>query len=144
MFRVVSRAEAVVLGNRELFGRLAAGAMLVLMKQAFSDFDPQLILRGRAITPRDSASWGPRRDSAGGDISGRSRSRVRSPRQLPPPEERRKGVVDELFASPYMTYFPASLDPSPFATTLRFRHGVPASPRPLPPSWEQAISLLSM
>ena len=42
---VVSRAETLVLGNQELFGRLAAGTMLASMRQACRDWVPQLILR---------------------------------------------------------------------------------------------------
>jgi UDP:flavonoid glycosyltransferase YjiC (YdhE family) len=49
-------------------------------------------------------------------------------------EQHRRGLVDELRASPYLTRFPASLDPSPFESTVRFREpdGTPAS---LPDWW---------
>jgi hypothetical protein len=136
MLPVVSRADAVVLGNRELFGRLAAGAMLASMKQAFLDFDPQLILREPCEYASVIARPGGHAVTAQVAISLAEAEAASIAAAAPALEERRKGVVDELFASPYMTYFPASLDPSPFATTLRFRHGVPASPRPLPPWWE--------
>ena len=35
-------------------------------------------------------------------------------------EEHRQGLVSELRAQPYLTRFPASFDPSPFADTVRF------------------------
>ncbi len=66
---VVSRAETLVLGNQELFGRLAAGTMLASMRQACRDWVPQLILRepceyasaiarplGRAVTAQVAIS----------------------------------------------------------------------------------------
>ncbi|HLM96641.1 MAG TPA: nucleotide disphospho-sugar-binding domain-containing protein, partial [Acidimicrobiales bacterium] len=52
-------------------------------------------------------------------------------------EEHRQGLVEELWASPYLTRFPASLDPSPFPTTVRFREPPqpPSSDAPLPDWW---------
>ena len=50
-------------------------------------------------------------------------------------EEHRAGLVDELWASPYLTRFPASLDPSPFPTTIRFREPATAVAEPLPDWW---------
>lgn len=48
-------------------------------------------------------------------------------------EEHRSGLVDELRASPYLTRFPASLDPSPFRSTVRFRE--PAEMHGSLPDW---------
>jgi hypothetical protein len=42
---VAPRAEAAVLGDRELFGRLATDAMLPAMERAFDELQPQLVLR---------------------------------------------------------------------------------------------------
>ena len=70
-FLVVSRAEALVLGNRELFGRLAARAMLPSMEQTYHDWVPQLILP-RAVRVRlgyRPATW------SGCDRAGRHLSR---------------------------------------------------------------------
>ncbi len=50
-------------------------------------------------------------------------------------EEHRRGLVEELWASPYLTRFPAALDPSPFPTTIRFREPVAAVEVPLPDWW---------
>ena len=136
MLPVVSRAEAVVLGNRELFGRLAATAMLASMEQVFSDFDPQLILREPCEYASAIARPGGHAVTAQVAISLAEAEAASIAAAGPALEQRRKGVVDELFASPYVTYFPASLDPSPFARTIRFRHELPASPRPLPAWWE--------
>lgn len=121
-FLVVSRAEALVLGNRELFGRLAATAMLPSMQQTYRDWVPQLILRepceyasviahppGQAVTAQVAISLA-EAEAASIVAAG------------PALEERRRGVVDELWASPYLTCFPESLDPSPFPTTIRYCH----------------------
>jgi UDP:flavonoid glycosyltransferase YjiC (YdhE family) len=51
-------------------------------------------------------------------------------------EEHRTGLVEELNASPYLTRFPASIDPSPFPTTVRFREPGPEVSRPLPDWWD--------
>ena len=44
-------------------------------------------------------------------------------------------MVEEVLASPYLTRFPASLDPSPFPATVRFREPSPPAPGPLPEWW---------
>ena len=50
-------------------------------------------------------------------------------------ERRQPGIVDRIAASPYLTYFPPSVDPAPFAVT-RLRHpATEAEPRPLPDWW---------
>jgi hypothetical protein len=56
-------------------------------------------------------------------------------------EEHRAGLTAELRASPYLTRFPASLDPSPFATTLRFREPATGVAR-LPDWWPGATGPL--
>ena len=137
-FLVVSRAEALVLGNRELFGRLAATAMLPSMQQTYRDWVPQLILRepceyasviahppGQTVTAQVAISLA-EAEAASIVAAG------------PALEEQRRGVVDELWASPYLTCFPESLDPSPFPTTIRYCHSARASFRPLPAWWDSA------
>jgi UDP:flavonoid glycosyltransferase YjiC (YdhE family) len=50
-------------------------------------------------------------------------------------EAHRAGLVDELRHAPYLTRFPASLDPSPFPDTRRYRVPAPDAHRPLPDWW---------
>ena len=50
-------------------------------------------------------------------------------------EEHHQGLVSALRAQPYLTRFPASIDPSPFADTVRFHEPAPA-PAPLPDWWD--------
>jgi UDP:flavonoid glycosyltransferase YjiC (YdhE family) len=49
-------------------------------------------------------------------------------------EELEPGLTAIERATPYVTHFPAELDPSPFSPTVRFRHDQPAS-QPLPDWW---------
>ncbi len=53
-------------------------------------------------------------------------------------EEYRKSLIDEVWASPNLTYFPESLDPSPFPNTVRFSHHRRALSRPLPAWWHSS------
>ena len=46
-----------------------------------------------------------------------------------------KGIVEKIRAAPYLTRFPAALDPPAFADTRRFAEAVTASPDPLPDWW---------
>ena len=117
---VVPAAEASVLGNRELFGRLATGAMLAGMEDAWDDWGPELVLRD----PTEYAS---------AVLAARTRTPVAQVAislaeveagsiavAAPALEEHHQGLVSALRAQPYLTRFPASLDPSPFADTVRF------------------------
>ena len=131
---VVPAAEASVLGNRELFGRLATDAMLAGMEDAWDDWGPELVLRD----PTEYAS---------AVLAARTRTPVAQVAislaeveagsiavAAPALEEHRQGLVSELRAQPYLTRFPASLDPSPFADTVRF-HEPREAPASLPDWW---------
>ena len=111
--------EASVLGNRELFARLAATAMLAAMEQAVRDWRPDVILRdpceyasavvaarlgipaAQVAISLAEVEW----DSIG----------VAAPAL----EAHQKGLADELRRSPYLARFPAALDASPFPSTRR-------------------------
>jgi UDP:flavonoid glycosyltransferase YjiC (YdhE family) len=45
-------------------------------------------------------------------------------------------IVPRLLAAPYLTRLPASLDPSPFTSTLRFRESAGPPPSALPDWWD--------
>lgn len=128
-------SEASLLGNRELFGRLATTAMLPAMTRVFTGWRPDIVLRDPCeyasavlanqmdITAVQIAigladvEWGSI------DIAG------------PALEAHRPGLADELRSSRYATRFPASLDPSLFPQTHRFREPEQAARRPLPDWW---------
>ena len=126
--------EASVLGNRELFGRLAATAMLAAMERAVQDWRPDVILRdpceyasavvaARLGIPAAQVAIGLAEVEWGSiDVA------------APALEAHRRGLADELRRAPYLTRFPAALDASPFPGTRRYRE--PAAPRgALPPWW---------
>jgi UDP:flavonoid glycosyltransferase YjiC (YdhE family) len=123
-----------VLGNRELFGRLATVAMLPSMERIVAGWEPDIVVRdpcefasaviahqfGRATAQvaigLAEVEWGSI------DVA------------APALEAHRLGLVDELRRSPYLTRFPASLDPSPFPDTRRFSVP-PPEPRGRVPDW---------
>jgi UDP:flavonoid glycosyltransferase YjiC (YdhE family) len=116
--------EASVLGNRDLFGRLATTAMLPGMRQICAEWSPHFVLRepceyASAIVAHDTGI--PNAQVAISLARGEAASIAAA---APALEEHRAGLVRELRASPYLTRFPASLDPQSFPTTIRFRvHG---------------------
>jgi UDP:flavonoid glycosyltransferase YjiC (YdhE family) len=127
-------AEASVLGNRELFGRLAARALLPAMVSTCERWKPELLLRD----PAEHASAAVARrlglrvaqvaislaEAEWGSIA------VAGPAL----EGLEPGLTAAERATPYLSRFPVELDPSPFPGTIRFRHDSPAS-QPLPNWW---------
>lgn len=135
---VAPAREASILGNRELFGRLATGAMLPAMAQICADWRPDLVLRepceyasavvsGRTAIPVAQVATSLAEAEAGSIATA-----------APALESHRRGLVEELLQSPYLTRFPASLDPSPFPHTVRFREVGSASSAPLPAWWGES------
>jgi UDP:flavonoid glycosyltransferase YjiC (YdhE family) len=132
---VLPAAEASILGNRELFGRLATRAMLPGMERIFAYWSPQLVLREPCEYA--SAVVAQRTDTPVAQIA-ISFSDVEADSIMvaaPVLEEHEPRLVDVLMTTPYLTRFPPSLDPSAFQSTFRFRDPVPASPDPLPNWW---------
>lgn len=123
---VADPEEAARLGNRELFGRLATAAMLPAVTELCARWQPDVIVREpaeyasavvavRAAVPMAQVAISLAQVEAGSLA-------VAAP-VLSPVEA---GVVDALHAAPYLTSFPAALDPSPFPNTVRFHE--PARP----------------
>ena len=114
-------AQATIAGNRDLFAKLAAGAMLPGMAEIVDDWEPGLVVRepceyasaviaeARGLPHVQVAI-----SSARGEISS-----IRA--AAPALEEHSPGLTAALIASPYLSRFPASLDPSPFPHTVRYR-----------------------
>jgi UDP:flavonoid glycosyltransferase YjiC (YdhE family) len=118
---VVPPLEASVLGNRELFVRLATTAMLPRMEQVCTEWSPDIVLRDPCEYA--SAVVAGRLGIATAQVAISVAEGEASSISVAAPalEEHRSGLVDELWASPYLTRFPTALDPSPFPTTIRFR-----------------------
>jgi UDP:flavonoid glycosyltransferase YjiC (YdhE family) len=131
---LVAPLEASILGNRELFGRLATRAMLRTMERTCRQWLPDVVVREPCEYA--SAIVASQREIPVAQVAislaqGEAASIAVA---APALEEHREGLVEELIASPYLTRFPPSLDPSPFPTTVRFREPSTLS-RPLPPWW---------
>ncbi|MBV8303014.1 MAG: glycosyltransferase family 1 protein [Acidimicrobiia bacterium] len=132
---VVAAAEALVLGNRELFGRLAATAMLPAMERVCAEWMPHLVLRDPCEYASAVVAHGRGIRTAQVGISLAEGEHASIFAAAPALEEHRTGLVEELLASPYVTRFPESLDPSPFRVSVRY-HEQPPPPKPLPDWWD--------
>ena len=131
---VVPAAEASVLGNRELFGRLATDAMLGAMEDAWGDWVPDLVLRDPTEYASAVLAARTRTPVAQVAISLAQAEAGSIAVAAPALEEHCQGLVLELQAQPYLTRFPESIDPSPFEHTVRF-HEPPETPVSLPDWW---------
>jgi UDP:flavonoid glycosyltransferase YjiC (YdhE family) len=132
---IVPVGDASVLGNRELFGRMATTAMLSSMDSVLRDWQPDVVLRdpceyASAVAaaplgiPTVTVAIGLAEvEWASIDVA------------APALEAHRAGLVQELRRSPYVTRFPATLDPSPFPDTRRFSEPLPAPHGALPDWW---------
>ena len=132
---VIPPHEASMLGNRELFGRLAATAMLPGMERTCAEWSPDLVLRDPCEYASAVVAGRLGIPSAQVAISLAEAEAWSIAAAAPALDAHRPGLVDELRASPYLTRFPASLDPSPFPATTRFRDSGPTRGRPLPDWW---------
>ena len=131
---VAPAAEASVLGNRELFGRLATATMLAGMEDAWRDWDPDLVLRDPTEYASAVLAARTRTPIAQVAISLAEAEAGSIAAAAPALEEHRQGLVSELRAQPYLTRIPASIDPSPFADTVRY-HEPRETPVSLPDWW---------
>src|SRR4051794_12749112 len=112
---------ASVLGNRDLFARLAADAMLPSVERVVREWQPDLVLRdpaeyASAIVAHDRSVPTAQVAISLADVEAGSLAVAGEVL-----EAHRAGLVDEMRADPYLSRFPAALDPSPFATTIRYR-----------------------
>jgi UDP:flavonoid glycosyltransferase YjiC (YdhE family) len=117
----VDPALASVLAERDLFGRLAARAMLPRMTSVFDDFGPDFVLRDPCeyASAVVAHSRGVPMAQVAISLAEAEGEALRS--ASPALEEHRLGLTDALLAATYLTRFPASLDPSPFGATIRVR-----------------------
>lgn len=134
---VVPSPEASVLANRELFGELATTAMLPAMHRVVADWRPDIVVRdpceyASAVVAQQSGFPTAQVAIGRADIEWGSIDVA-----APALEHHRPGLTEELRLSPYVTRFPASLDPSPFPGTRRYRE-VAGPAAPLPDWWDGA------
>ena len=132
---VVPREEAAVLGNRELFGRLAATAMLPAMRKLYDEWSPDLVVRDPCEYA--SAVVAHERDVATAQIAISLADVEMGSIAVAAPalEAHAAGLTEALRASPFLTRFPASVDPSSFAVTRRYHEPIDGPIGPLPDWW---------
>jgi len=115
------RAIAAVFSERELFGRLCTSAMLPAMEAAFAEWQPELVLREPCEYA--AAILAARHGVAQAQIA-ISQSEVEASAletASPVLEAFESGIAGQIRSSPYLTRFPASLDPESYADTRRYR-----------------------
>jgi UDP:flavonoid glycosyltransferase YjiC (YdhE family) len=132
---LVPAAEATVLGNRDLFGRLAADSMLPAMADAFGRWRPDLVLRDPCEYASAVVAYQRGVSTATVAISLADAEWGSITAASPALEAHAAGLTDWLRNRPYLSRFPSSLDPSPFPMTLRYRHDDDGRSRSLPSSW---------
>lgn len=127
------QGDVVVVG--QIFAALNVDAMLPKLEQVFEEWRPDLVLRETAEYA--SAIAAERyavphvRVSTGVALVEEATIAVAAPAL----EERQPGIVRRIMDSPYLSYFPAGVDPSPFPVS-RYRHpATEATPAPLPDWW---------
>jgi hypothetical protein len=123
-FSRLSRAEQAVFANREWFGRMCTEAMQPAMDAACDAFSPDLIVRepcefASAIAARERGIDCVTVACSPAEVEWSSLDLIAP--VLP------DGIVEALRESPYLTRFPASLDPSPFGDTRRYREAAPVT-----------------
>ena len=135
---VLPAAEASVLGERELFGRLATAAMMPAMDRAVRDWRPDVILRDPCeyASAVVAARLGIRFATVAISLARAEWGAAKTAE--PALQAHRDGLVEELRRSPYLTRFPAALDPSPFPATLRYQEAAAGAHGPLPAWWADA------
>jgi len=132
---VLPREEASVLGNRDLFGRLATTAMLPAMASLVAEWKPDLVLRDPCEYASAVVAHGLGVPTVQVAISLAEVEAGSITIASPALEAHRAGLTDELLESPYVTRFPASLDPSSFAATRRYHEPRDGAVTPVPEWW---------
>jgi UDP:flavonoid glycosyltransferase YjiC (YdhE family) len=118
---VAPAREASQLGNRDLFGRMATTAMLPDMRRACADWSPHFVLREPCEYSSAVVAHQIGIPNAQVAISLAEAEAGSIAAAAPALQDHRRGLVQEIQRSPYLTRFPASLDPSSFPQTVRYR-----------------------
>jgi UDP:flavonoid glycosyltransferase YjiC (YdhE family) len=132
-----SPEKAAYLVNREIFGRLNTAAMLPAVEGACREWRPDLVLHEPCEYASAVAAERLRIPHAQVAISlAGIEAPVLATHAVSALLVYGAGIADAIHASPYVTRFPASLDPSPFPDTRRFRESVAGPRSPLPDWWD--------
>jgi UDP:flavonoid glycosyltransferase YjiC (YdhE family) len=128
-------AQASVIVEREIFGRLSTEALLPTVDRACREWLPELVLHETCeyasvvaaqrygVAHAQVAISGAEAEAGAQGIAGAAI------------EPYGAALPERLRASPYLTRFPTSMDPSPFPHTIRYRDGKRGENAPLPDWW---------
>ena len=127
------QGDLVVVGR--IFAALNVDAMLPTLEHAIEEWKPDLVLRESAEFASAIAAERQAvphvRVSVGVALVEEASIAIAAPAL----EERQPGIARRIADSPYLSYFPAGVDPSPFQLA-RYRHpATEATPEPLPDRW---------
>ena len=127
------QGDLVVVG--QIFAALNVDAMLPTLEQTIEEWKPDLVLRESAEFASAIAAERQGvphvRVSAGVALVEEAAIALAAPAL----EQRQPGIARRIVDSPYVSYFPAGVDPAPFALT-RYRHpATETAPEPLPDWW---------
>ena len=127
-FGSAPRAEAAVIANREIFGRLFTAAALPTVDRKVRDWRPDVVLHEPAEYAGAIAAerYGVTHVQVAISLAEVEAGSL----DLAAPVLLRygAGLVDAIRRSPYLSKFPADLDPSPYPGTVRYRDPTPAHP----------------
>ncbi len=128
-----AQGDVIVVGT--IFARLNVDAMLPKHDEVIERWAPDLVVR-------ESAEFA---SAVAAERHGIPHARVSVTTAYvehgalgiagPELEETQPGIVDRITASPYLTYFPPSVDPAPFAVTRLSHPAASAEPNALPDWW---------
>ena len=121
-FEALSREQKSILGNREWFGRLCTAALLPAVEAVCDEWQPDLVLREAAEYA--SAIAAEARGIAHAQIAISKAEVEWGSLQIAAPVLP-AGIPERLREEPYLSRFPASLDPSPYPDTRRYRESPP-------------------
>ncbi len=128
------QGDMVVIGI--IFAGLNVDAMLPPLEEAIQEWSPDVVFRETAefasAIAADRHGVPHVRVAAGVALVEEAALAIASPAL----EQRQPGITSRIAESPYLTYFPAPVDPAPFSVT-RIKHpATEAAAAPLPDWWE--------
>ena len=126
---------AAVLGNRVLFAELAATAMLPHVDAVCSEWNPDVLVRDPCEYAGAIVAANRSIPSVQVGISQATVEWSSLGIASPALEQHRHGLTAEIAAAPYLSRFPALLDPSAFPATHRYRTRPSSVAAPLPDWW---------
>jgi UDP:flavonoid glycosyltransferase YjiC (YdhE family) len=134
-FATLPRAGGSIVVEREIFGRLCTAAMLPALDEACRDWGPDLVLHEPCEYSSVVAAERYGIAHAQVAISAAMAEASAQGHAAPALEPYGAALPHQLRASPYLTRFPTSMDPSPFPRTIRFREGAKGTGALLPDWW---------